>query len=356
MEIRFCDRCTESIPDSDFESGRAVTVDGRHYHVTCALTRSLALNGPRSWLTFLLALYAAGVVTFLLVAALGKDEKPQEVPPLVEARVTEVVGNLEGEVRRDRLGALADLRQEAARERAAGAKKLAGAVDERLAVIGSRLDETDRLASDRVSALRQKVLQAEDEIAHLSALIRQVQEDAQAEAARRVATPPPPTPPAPSPTKPSDDTTPMPPKPAPSDPDHDAEVARWIERLHDSNENIRFSATLELGRLKDLRAAPALIQVIQEDRDYYVRLGAATALGDMKACASVPALIEALDDKDTLVRTASNDALQAITGQAFEFVTEMSGRERRKVMKQWREWWKENEGGVRDRLGQPAPS
>ena len=75
----------------------------------------------------------------------------------------------------------------------------------------------------------------------------------------------------------------------------------------------------------------------------------------MKACVAVPALVEALDDKDSLVRTASNDALQAITGQAFEYVAEMSGRERRKVMKQWRDWWKANEQAVRDRLGQPSP-
>jgi hypothetical protein len=352
MEIRFCDRCTESIPDTDFDSGRAVTVDGRHYHVTCALTRSLALNGRRSWLTFLLALYAAGVVTFLLVGALGRGEKAPEVPPLVEARITEAVGSLEGAVTRDRLTALGALRQEAAAERAAAVKKLATAVDAQLAVVGSRLDETDRLANDRVSALAQKVQQAEDEIAHLSALIRQVQEDAKAEATRRVAAPAPPQPTPAEPTPP--EPAPAPAEPMPSDPEHDADVARWMDRLRDSNENIRFSATLELGRLKDLRAAPALIEVLREDRDYYVRLGAATALGDMKACAAVPALIDALDDKDTLVRTAANDALQAITGQAYEFVTEMSGRERRKVMKQWRDWWKANEAAVRDRLGQPA--
>ena len=352
MEIRFCDRCTESVPDGDFDSGRAVTVNGRHYHVTCALTQSLALNGPRSWLTFLLALYAAGVVTFLLVGALGKGEKAPEVPQIVEARITEAVGSLEGAVKRDRLKALGDLRREAAGERAASAKKLETAVDGRIAVLQTKVDETDRLAHDRLEALSQKVQQAEDEIAHLSALIRQVQEDAQAEAARRVATPPQPTPPEPTPPEPAPQPTPMQPKPI--DPKHEADLALWIDRLKDSNENIRFSATLELGRLKDLRAAPPLIEVLQKDRDYYVRLGAATALGDMKACDAIPVLIEALDDKDSLVRTAANDALQAITGKAFEFVTEMTGRQRRKVMKDWRDWWKQEEQAVRSRLGQPA--
>ena len=132
------------------------------------------------------------------------------------------------------------------------------------------------------------------------------------------------------------------------------EVSRWSERLGDTNENTRFSAALELGRLKDVRAAPALIKVLAEDRDYYVRLGAAAALGQMKACAAVPALIEALDDKDTLVRTAANDALQAVTGHTRAFATEMSEDERRAVMTEWNDWWSSNERVVRERLDQPG--
>lgn len=356
MEIRFCDRCTESIPDADFESGRAVTVDGHHYHVNCALTRSLALNGPRSWLTFVLALYAAGVVTFLLVGALGKGEKAPSVPPIVEARIQEAVADAARTARQDRTRAIADAKQEDARARAAALEKLADDLDAKLEVISTRIGETDLLSKERITTLSNRVDRWENEIARLAELIRKVQEDAAAEAARRVATPPTPPPTEPPPKTEPEQPPATPPRVAPpSDPERDAEVARWIERLKDSNENVRFGATLELGRLKDLRAAEPLVTVLSEDKDYYVRLGAATALGDIKACAAVPALIEALDDKDGLVRTAANDSLQAITGQAFEFVTEMSGRERRKVMKQWRDWWKENEPGVRDRLGQDVP-
>ena len=130
------------------------------------------------------------------------------------------------------------------------------------------------------------------------------------------------------------------------------QVDQWIGRLEDENENVRFSSTLELGRLKHLRAAPALVEVLQEDRDYYVRLGAATALGEIKACAAVPALIEALDDKDTLVRTAANDALRAITGHSFEFQTEMDSGTRQDVMRSWQDWWRANEQDVRKQLGQ----
>ena len=33
MEILFCDRCHESIPDADVESGKAVRVNGRVLHL-----------------------------------------------------------------------------------------------------------------------------------------------------------------------------------------------------------------------------------------------------------------------------------------------------------------------------------
>ena len=72
----------------------------------------------------------------------------------------------------------------------------------------------------------------------------------------------------------------------------------------------------------------------------------------MMAAVAVLVLVEALGDKDTLVRTAANDALQAITDHSVEFRTEMKTRDVRKVQKDWRDWWKANESLVRDRLGQ----
>src|SRR5262245_34949640 len=86
IDIRFRDRCHESIPDADFDAGRAVNVDGVNLHVACALKRSAARGGPRAWLTFALALYAAGVTTYLLLGS-GVLRRDSDVPSAVEARV-----------------------------------------------------------------------------------------------------------------------------------------------------------------------------------------------------------------------------------------------------------------------------
>ena len=120
-----------------------------------------------------------------------------------------------------------------------------------------------------------------------------------------------------------------------------------------SRRNIRFTATLELGRLKDRRAAPALIQVLSRDRDPVVRLGAATALGSMGAVDAVPALIESLGDRESDVRTAAKDSLQGITQHFIELDApegQTPGRrEWKNLQKQWRVWWRENERVVRAR-------
>ena len=81
MEIRFCDRCHESIPDADFDAGRAVTLKGRTLHVACALSRAVSSGGPRTWLGFLLTLATAGVATFLLVRELDRPEPKPSVSP-----------------------------------------------------------------------------------------------------------------------------------------------------------------------------------------------------------------------------------------------------------------------------------
>ena len=78
MDIRFCSVCNESIPDADFDAGRAITAGGRSQHVACALERATRMGSARSWWTSLLALYAAAATTFLLVAWLGRDKVPTE--------------------------------------------------------------------------------------------------------------------------------------------------------------------------------------------------------------------------------------------------------------------------------------
>lgn len=353
MDIRFCDRCTESIPDVEFDAGRAVSVDGRNYHVACAMARTLALTGPRAWLAFVLALYAAGVATFLLVVALRGDAG---VAAPVEARIREAAAAAGRDaVEKSSLQLDAVRRQDAAAFAGVDAlHTLRDQMDRGLGSLSTRVQENERLADERMKGLGKDI---EDLRSHLDTLSKWMEEVAEAAKARaqREAAAEPAVEPTPPPTEPEPEADPparTPPSPE-TDPAHQAEVDRWIERLGDDNENIRFSATLELGRLKSLRATEPLVAVLADDRDYYVRLGAATALGDIKAVAAIPALVEALDDGDALVRTAANDALKSITAEDIEFRSDMSRTERRRAQTAWKQWFETNEGALRRRLGQP---
>jgi len=138
-------------------------------------------------------------------------------------------------------------------------------------------------------------------------------------------------------------------KKEPADP---AQVDRWLERLESEDEDIVFSSTIELARLGDLRATYPLIRVLEEHKDFYARLGAATALAELRAVAAVAALIDSLDDKDDLVRTASAAALKRITEKDFGFVSGLAEARRQEIQAQYREWWRENENDVAERLKQ----
>lgn len=130
---------------------------------------------------------------------------------------------------------------------------------------------------------------------------------------------------------------------------HDRTVLRWIERLGSEDEEVAFNATLELGKLKDRRADAALISALETHDDHYVRLGAAAALGEIGAVTAILPLIDALDAEDTLVRTAANDALQAITKASVPFRADGSTEERRRAQEAWRAWYADHEPRLRER-------
>ena len=138
-------------------------------------------------------------------------------------------------------------------------------------------------------------------------------------------------------------------KKEPADP---KEVDRWLEGLESEDEDIVFTSTIELARLGDLRATYPLIRVLEGHKDFYARLGAATALGQLQAVASVSALIESLSDKDDLVRTASAAALKRITEKDFGFVSGLAEAKRQGIQGKYREWWRDNEDDVAERLKQ----
>lgn len=139
------------------------------------------------------------------------------------------------------------------------------------------------------------------------------------------------------------------PKTAAPDP---AAVDRWLALLEHEDEDLVFSATLELAKLGDLRATDPLIRVLTNHKDFYARLGAGTALGELGATGAVPALIDALNDKDDLVRTASAEALRRITKHSFKFVPGLDQAGRARIQTAWRDWWQDNADAVGERLRQ----
>ena len=358
MEIRFCSVCNESIPDGEFDAGRAI-VSGKHsQHVACALRRSVVMSGTRSWLTFALALFAAGVSTFLLVAHLGKSKGPpvlKEVPPVVAAHVVDALQASETRQVALQDDARAALRAALGTDFDGRLKELLeGSVRTALDSQEKQLRDTNLQLQERLSRLdgivdrvRQKVADLVDWKVRIQEEARQLRADLDAAKLREPAAPvvAAPQPENPRRTPPAEEV----------DKQREEEIDRWIKRLSDSDEDIVFSATIELARLKALRATPELVQVLSRHKDFHARLGAATALGEIRACDAVLSLIDSLDDKDDLVRTAAAEALHRIAEEDFNFVSGLSKVERRRIQKKWRGWWREHEDETRRRLNQPKP-
>ena len=356
MEIRFCTVCNESIPDGEFDAGRAIVYGDRSQHVACALRRSVQMSGTRSWLTFGLALVAAVISVYLLVAKLGAPKGPPEmvvVPAVIERHVTDAIRDSERRVDVALVASGRRLKDE-----------FQASFDGRLAEHGATVREatveamndllrgTSDTMSSRLRALDAQVAKIHHRMADIVDWKLRIQREADQlrrdldAAAQRQPVPVP---------GPKEEPTAQP-TPPPTEPEVDAqrekEIDRWIKRLRDSDEDIVFSATIELARLKALRATPELALVLNKHKDFYARLGAATALGEIKAIEAVPDLIEALDDKDDLVRTAADEALQRITGEDFNFVSGLTKNERIRIQKKWRAWWKDHEDELRRKLDQ----
>jgi hypothetical protein len=363
MEIRFCDRCHESIPDADFDAGRAVTLGTKNLHVACALQRASAVGGPRSWLTFALALLAAVAATYLL-ARDGWQGPNRGVSTAVQRKIDEAA---DGAVARssETVAATARSAQEMDAKLVAEVAAVRGELRVLKDGLEQRIDRAEGAVAEQVAPVAERLQALADKVNEIEGWMRSIAQRAEERAA--APSPEPAGPPPPEPVKPEPTPAPAPapaptPTAAPADPNHDALVDMWIQRLKDSNEGIAFSATIELGRLKDLRATPPLIEVLGKHKDFYARLGAATALGELTAVDSIPALIDALNDKDDLVRTAADEALRAIAEpiltekdrEELQFQANMNTTDRRRVQNRWRAWWKANESALRTQRAQPA--
>lgn len=362
FEPLFCDRCHESIPDADIENGKAVRIGSDVLHVGCAFRR--AMPGPGRRLPLLLALLAGAAAAYAVVSV--RDLKAARDDDRAGAAAYARADHLEKVVE----GLRGDLRAAVAAQGEATANEVRRVADD-LRSAGGRSQEAlagllRSEAARQADATASRFEAVEQQLATLREWVSDVRRRA-AEVARAPADPgpavTPPAPPAPPPpTEPAaGDPPPAGPTPArpPVDPavqrERDAELARLLKMLKDSDPARSFSATFKLKELKDLRAVPDLVDVLRTHKDYYTRLGAASALGELKSCDAVPALIEAIDDKDELVRVAAGEAIATIRGEPTRQLVGLSAKDRRAVRDDLAKWWREHEAAVRTRLGQ-APA
>ncbi len=356
LDIRFCSVCNESIPDGEFDAGRAVTANGRSQHVACALERAARVGSPRTWWTSALALYAAAVTTFLLVAWLGRDRESGDaaaVPAATETRIDEATRASEARVVRlveERLDALPrDLRD---KEIAPLLSSASTTLREELQALETRTSGSAALLDERIAAVAKRQDGVENQVTLLTQWHDAIQRQADALDAglRRLADQPAEAPVEAVPAQPAAPDVETPPA---VDPGRAEEIAGWIAKLRGKDGDLVFAAASQLGRLRALEAVGPLIEVLTTHADEFPRAGAAGALGEMRACDAVPALIEALMDKDSLVQAASGDAVEKITEHRFDFSIGLSQRDRKKIQTAMRAWWKENEDAVRAKQGQP---
>jgi hypothetical protein len=354
MDIRFCSICNESIPDVEFDAGRAISAQGRSQHVACALERATQVNGMRSWLTSVLALFAAAAALFLLVVHFARPSTPPEpttVPAVTRTQIDAVAAASEA-----RLVALLDQRLEGLRSAVDQeiAPRHAATVEARLRedvqMLETRRARADATLDERIAAVAKRQDGVENQVGMLSKWHEAIQRQADAleEGLRRVAERPVAAPP------PAVEVPEVPEAGPAVDPTHESELNRWLVALDDKDPDLVFTATSELGRLKDVRAVQPLIKVLTTHADEFPRAGAAGALGMIRAADAVPALIDRLLDKDELVQAAAGDAVEKITEQTFDFASGLALRERKAIQRTMRKWWKDNEEAVRARLGQPA--
>jgi len=87
------------------------------------------------------------------------------------------------------------------------------------------------------------------------------------------------------------------------------------------------------------KPVPRLINQLQDQRDQRNRVEAAIALKELDAWQAVPLLIDALSDENEALRFYANCALDIITAQSFDFVSNAPPEERDKAVRRWKSWW-----------------
>jgi DNA mismatch repair ATPase MutS len=105
---------------------------------------------------------------------------------------------------------------------------------------------------------------------------------------------------------------------------------------------------------KAVEAVPKLLALMSnEKKDSFTRMSAASALGDIGSPDAMDGLIDALVEDESVALQAAK-AIRKISGYDVKLSDTPGIRERRKRKTEVKEWWKQHEAEVRERLGGPS--
>jgi len=89
-------------------------------------------------------------------------------------------------------------------------------------------------------------------------------------------------------------------------------IAALLKALKHGEQDVRWRAAAALGKNRVLKAVPALIETLKNDKDGYVRGKAAAALGNIGSESAVSALVEGISDEDSYTSGQTVEALGKI--------------------------------------------
>jgi HEAT repeat protein len=280
MDIRFCDQCDASIPESDVDQGAATRLDGR-------LLCSICL--PRAKRQRIIGILVQPLA-LLAAAALGAAGAVLLLSPKIDTLSTELL---------------------AQKNSSADRPAVSPAVVQSLENLGDmslRLAEAQKTFEAAVEQRDGEVTAAlADNAEKLTALAGEIREIRVflAEAAK---------PPAASP--------PTNPEVAPAEPEAAPEVdlATWLPLAADPDSGVRLSALVALEPSRDPRVLTAARQALS-DGDAVVRAQAAKMVADRGDQESVATLIDLLMDRNSRVRAVAHRSLETLTGLELDFDT-----------------------------------
>lgn len=314
--------------------------------------------------TLLLALYAAGVSTVLLVkgggsggGGAGKAAAKGDLDPDRIARDVQLA------VQSDLTRATRE-QKDALRDALSRLEVLKSGLQSLTETALKRTEDVTRTSSQRAEVLDARINDVSQSADGLKSTVDALAVTIKTLESRPAGVAPAgPTPAAPAkpPVAPPGPTPPAPPEPGapPAGPTPEelaankAKVKAAIADLAATDVGKVFDACLLLQRLGDLEAVEPLLKVLREYRDPYGRMAAAKALGGLHACDGVPGLIGAFLDKDPGVFLAASRSFSDITGQDSGLSGDASRKDKNEAKDKWTRWWKEKETEIRARWNQP---